>query len=328
MLLACASPVSVLEPYFAPAVPQGSIVVALQPTEVVTPQVATRVTFGLPLPRGSLTQAGLATVRVLREGVEIPAHVAQRVPWRHRTSAAIDGQSVRIAIVQVNVAFAQAFPASANVTVQWGGPARTLDLPVLQDPRGAWHLVSTGSFQSSDNVLEPDVYAVLPRAWMSQGLYTSMRSTPFDAGNTNVRDDPTAMDAIAHRPGFQESERAFKNNFYTIINLDPSTTGNPVPYRTSGTTWLHDRAAAMFRLYFRSGAFTALREAVRHAQFYAGRQDARTPTASSRSRGWTPSTRTTSISPTPGSRRAIRKCRTASRAPWSRRRASRRNGPW
>lgn len=273
LLLLCAAPVEAQETFFAPAAPQGQVVVALHPTEVVAPLAVTRVTFGLPLPRGSLTQAGLASVKVLRDNVEIPAHVAQLVPWRHRTSAGIDGQSVRIAVIQINVAFAQGYPSSSNVTVQWGGTARTLDLPALLDPRAAWHLVTTGSFQSSDNVFEPDVYAVLPRTWMAQGLYTSMRSTPFDPANTNVRDDPSAMDAIAHWPGYQESERAFKNNFYTIINQDPSTTGTPVPYRTSATPWLYDRAAAMFRLYFRSGSFAALREGVRHAQFYAGRQD-------------------------------------------------------
>lgn len=275
-LLAVASPLHAVEPFFAPAVPQGQVEVRLHPTEGVATNVPTLVTFGMPFPRGSIAEAGLGTLRVLRSGVEIPAHVSQLTPWRHRSNATVDGQSVRVALVQINYTFAAAFPASEPITLQWGGAPRTLDVPNSVDPRSAWHQVTTGSFVAADNVFEPDVYAVLPRSWLVRGALKSSRSTPFDASNTEPRDNPTTNDAIAHWPEFQEAERAFKNNFYTAtLRDDPSVPMSVYPpYKIDREPWLYDRSATMFVLYFRSGFFTALREAVQAGQFYADRQNA------------------------------------------------------
>ena len=274
LLLVVVLPVAALEPFFAPAVPQGDIEVRLHPTETVTLGVPRLVSFGVPFPRGSISNAGLATLRVLRNGVEIPAHVSQLTPWRHRSSASIDGQSVRVALVQISYTFAAGFPASEPITVQWGGAARTLNASSV-DPRSAWHQVTAGSFVAADNVFEPDVYAVLPRTWLVRGALKSSRSTPFDATNTEPRDSPVANDAILSWPEFQEAERAFKNNFYSITNRDdPSVPLSQYPpYKTLREPWLYDRSATMFVLYFRSGYFTALREAVQAAQFYVGLQN-------------------------------------------------------
>ena len=265
-----------IEPFHAPAVPQGEIEVRLHATEVVVAGVPHQVTFGVPFPRGSITSAGLSTVRVLRNGIEIPAHVSQLTPWRHRSNAGVDGQSVRVAVVQFNVSFVSPSSASEVVTLQWGGTARTLDVPALANARNAWHLVTAGRFIAADNVYEPDVYAVLPRSWLVRGALKSSRSTPFDDSNTEPRDSPAANGAVAHWPEFQEAERAFKNNFYTMtLRDDPSVPMGLYPaYKTTREPWLYDRAATMFVLYFRSGYFTALREAVQAAQFYADRQNA------------------------------------------------------
>lgn len=265
-----------VEPFFSPAVPVGSLAVRLHPTEAVAPGNATLVTFGVPFPRGSLTAAQLSTLRVLKDGVEIPAHVEQLTPWRHRTNAAIDGQSVRVALVQIRVAFASGFPASETVVVEWGTTPRLLDVPLRVDPRTAWHLVTSGTFVAGDAVMEPDVYAVLPAAWLSQGLLKPSRTSAFVDPSPAARDDPAVNDAIATWPGYEESERAFKNNFFTVINRDdPAVTlANQCPYRTVAEPWLYDRAATMFVLHFRSAGFDALREATRAAQFYANRLDA------------------------------------------------------
>jgi hypothetical protein len=264
-----------IEPFFAPAVPSGSIEVRLHPTENVPLGVPVLVTFGVPFPRGSLAPAALNTVRVLDGGVEVPAHVEPLTPWRHRSNAALDGTSVRVALVQLRHSFATAFPGSETISVEWGGTPRALDVPALTDPRSAWHQVTSGSFLAADNVFEPDVYAVLPADWLVRGALKSSRSTPFDGTNTEPRDNPATNDAIAHWPDYQEAERAFKNNFYTEVNRDdplvPATAY--APYRTDREPWLYDRAATMFVLHFRSGYFAALREAVRATQFYANRLD-------------------------------------------------------
>ena len=282
-------------PFFAPAVAQGQIDVRLRPTEGVPAGTPTLVTFGVPLPRGSISAAGLVTVRVWHAGVEIPAHVEQLTPWRHRSNAAIDGASVRVAEIQISYSFANVWPAEETIQVSWGGTPRLLDVAAAQDPHIAWHAVTNGSFLAGDGVTEPDVYALLPPDWLSQGELTSLRTTVFDPTNAETRDDPHSNAAIQHWPDFQESERAFKNNFYTVLNQDDPAVqdyltgiapdGNPAPeinlvhYRDADTSvnqawnqrepWLYDRAATMYVLYIRSGFFGALREAVRAAEYYA-----------------------------------------------------------
>jgi len=265
-----------VEPFLAPAVPVGSVEVRLHPTEGIVPGTQVLVTFGLPLPRGSLSAAQLSTVRVLRNGAELPAYVAQLTPWRHRSNAALDGASVRVARIQIVHPVGVAFPNSEAITVAWGGAPRTLNVPALVDPRTDWHLVTSGTFVAADNVFEPEVYAVLPADWLVRGALKSSRSMAFEGDNPESRDNPAAVDAISSWPAYQEAEHALKNNFYSVINRDDPavTAGNQCPYKTDREPWLYDRAATMFVLYFRSGYFTALREAVRAAQFYAGRLDA------------------------------------------------------
>ncbi len=112
LALVVAPPSAALDPFVAPAVPAGNISVRLHPTEVVVPGTPTLVTFGIPFPRGSITTAGLASLRVTRDGVEIPAYVEALTPWRHRHQLALDAASVRIARVQIRYSFAAAFPAS------------------------------------------------------------------------------------------------------------------------------------------------------------------------------------------------------------------------
>jgi hypothetical protein len=257
-----------VEPFIAPAVPNGSLSVQLVPTEVVNPGSNRLVTFGVPFPRGSITTAGLATLRVLKGGQEIPAHVSQMTPWRHRGNAALDGTSVRVARVQIQYAFAASAPES--ITLSWGGTPRQQDVPALVSARNGWHTVSSGSFVASDSVQEPDVYAVLPKSWLSLGMLKGVRSIAFDDSNTEPRDNPTTNSGIAHWPEYQEADRALKNNFYASINEDDPgvTPGNQCHYKTEYEPWLYDRATSMFVLYERSGFYKALREAVRASDFY------------------------------------------------------------
>ncbi len=260
--------------FMAPAVPAASITVSLCPTEVVTPGVAHLATFGLPLPRGSLSVAQLAGVRVLKGANEIPAFVEQQTPWRHRSDAAIDGASVRVARIQIEYTFAGA--ACEAVGVSWGGPPRTLSRPALLPPRTAWHTVTSGSFVAADGVQEPDVYALLPKDWLAHGVLKGVQHLPFGADIPATRDDPAVMDATEHWPGWSEADRALKNNFFSVINEDDPavTVANRCPYKTDYEPWLYDRSATMFALHFRSGTLKSLREAVRASDFYADHIDA------------------------------------------------------
>src|SRR4029079_5494456 len=141
--------------FFAPAEPAGSVNVQLVPLANVAAGTQEIVTFGVPFTRGSVNQSQLAQVRVLKNGVEVPAFVEQLTPWRSVDDPAIDGQSVRVARIQIPYTFTTLNPES--ITVQWGGPARPLNRTTMQDPRIEWHTVTSGTFVAADNVEEPDV---------------------------------------------------------------------------------------------------------------------------------------------------------------------------
>src|SRR5262245_53715239 len=68
-------------PFLAGAEPSGSVQVRLDPLANVAPGVQETVTFGVPFTRGSVTQSQLSQIRVLKDGVEIPAFVEQLTPW-------------------------------------------------------------------------------------------------------------------------------------------------------------------------------------------------------------------------------------------------------
>lgn len=251
-------------PFFAEAMSSGSVSVSLVPLANVAVGVQERVTFGIPFPRGSITQAQLANVRVLKNGVEVPAYVEQLTPWRSIDVPAIDGQSVRVARIQIPYTFASLNPES--VTVQWGGPARAINVTSIQDPRLEWHTVTSGTFVAADQVEEPDVLPVLPKSYIAKGMLDA-RTEPFDGAVQETRDDPATMAAM-NFPGYSEYDYAEKNFFYTIINQNP---GVAIDYKTQSEPWQLDRSAGIFELYFRSGFATALREAVRSADFYLDR---------------------------------------------------------
>lgn len=273
--LVAGSALAAVSPFIAPPVSSGSIAVDLNATGAVSANTPVVASFGIPFPRGSITTAGLAQLRVLDGGVEIPAYVEALTPWRHRSNPAIDGQSLRVVLVQVEVVFAN--PAQPKrIDVSFGGAPRTLNRPTRATRASTWAPVSSGSFVAADNVLEPMVYATLPAAWLAQGVLRHTRALAFDASNGPARDNPATMDATLTWPGTQEAERALKNNFYTVINEDDPLVApaNLCPYKTAFEPWLYDRAATMYTLYLRSGSPKALREAVRHSEFYRARLNA------------------------------------------------------
>lgn len=275
LLLLPALSSAAVQPFFAPAKSTGSIAIRLYPMENVSPGNPVLVTFGVPFPRGSITSADLVTVRVLRGGSEIPAYVQQLTPWRHTSNPVIDGKSVRVARVQTQYTFTVRYPAYETITVEWGIKNRTRNVATLQNPRIAWHAVTSGTFVSGDGVYEPDVYATLPREVLSAGLLKPTRMDPFADSIPEKRENPTALNKHWNWPGYLEQQHAAKNNFYTIINEDdPKVTAeNQFDYKnarsdTDGEPWLYDRSSSMFILYFRSGFLKPLREAVRAAQYY------------------------------------------------------------
>src|SRR5262249_40492820 len=159
----------------------------LVPLSNVAAGVQEIVTFGVPFTRGSLTPAQLSQIRVLKNGAEVPAFVEELAAWRNVDDPAIDGQSVRVARIQIPYTFATLNPET--IRVQWGGPLRALNVATMQDPRLEWHAVTTGSFVAGDNVEEPDVLPVLPKEYLAKGMLDAP-TQPTANGVAETRDDP------------------------------------------------------------------------------------------------------------------------------------------
>ncbi|MBI2380438.1 MAG: Ig-like domain-containing protein [Gammaproteobacteria bacterium] len=263
-------------PFHAPAQSLGSLEVRLHPTEVVTTDAPRLVSFGLPLPLGSLRPDQLGTVRVLANGQELPAHVQQLTPWRHALDAAKDGQSVRVLRIQFRKGFSARFPNYETVRVEWGGTARSQHA-APQDPRSAWHPVLEGrtanggpTFGPEHQVSEPDVYTVLPREWLATaGLKNPMAA--MDASTSLERLNPATVPASF--PGYREADQAQVNFLFSTLNDDDpnraETESNTNFFaRGEAEPWLYDRPMAYYVGYLRSGGFRFLREAVRNTEYY------------------------------------------------------------
>ncbi len=245
----------------------------MHPTEGFGAGTTSIVTFGMPFPRGSVLPGEVSRIRLLNaQRQEVPAFVELQTPWRHAVDQSKNGTSVRVARIQFSHSPSVTHPNFETFYVEWGRTARTLNRASLVDPRGSWHAVTSGSFVAADNVREPDVFAVLPAQWLSRGLLRSGPMDPFDAVVSDARDSPSVMAATAQYPGYREQQFAMKNFFYTAINEfgsdPPPTLARQMPYRTSDEPWLYDRASTFYSLYYRSGSFKALREAVRNTEFY------------------------------------------------------------
>ncbi len=256
--------------FYAPAAREGEIAVKLHPTEGIATSTSRVVTFGVPFPRGSVLPGELDQVRVLNAArQEIAAFVEAQTPWRHAVDVTKNGTSIRVVRIQIAHTPTVAFPNFDTVYVEWGRNARTLSR-VFVEPRTSWHLVTSGTFQASDDVREPDVFAVLPGTWLCRGLLRAGRMDAFDPVVAEARDSPATMDASQNYPDYLEQQYASKNFFYTAINEFGSDTPSSVlnPYRTVDEPWLYDRASTFYSLYQRSGSFKALREAVRATEFY------------------------------------------------------------
>jgi hypothetical protein len=250
--------------FFVPAQTQGRTPVTLYPVESVSPGAVTRVSFGVPFPKGFLPAADLGRVRLLdAAGAERAVHVSLLTPWRDLTAGA-DLPSVRSALVQSDVAFPDA-DADGDAdplvfTLEWGTAARALPaITPLADVRSNWVRYDNAAapagtdYKAADNVFEPPAYALFTPQWYGQAV---LKTRLLPAGSD---------------PAFAGYDEAYSNFARTAVNdVDPRVTaGNLVHYTTTDEPWLFDRATAFFQLAFRTGDVEYLRQGHRAAQFYA-----------------------------------------------------------
>ena len=242
---------------------EGQTPVTLYPIESVLPGQATRVTFGVPFPRGFVPLGELSEVRLLDAGgAERPVYVELLSPWRD-LSTGTDLDSARSVMVQTDVAFPDADGDGdadpVAVSLEWGRTARSLPALAETPVRENWvrydnaAAPATTDYKAADNVFEPPAYAVFTPQWYGDAVI-----------KTRLLPDGTD-------PAFAGYDTAYKNFGTTAVNdVDPRVTAaNLLHITTDSEPWLFDRATALYQLAFRTGSLLYLREAHRAAQFYA-----------------------------------------------------------
>lgn len=252
------------EPYVTSRT-SGAVTVALECTTAAESQRP--VAFGLPFPRGFLADA--AQVRLESGGEEVPADVTELARWRHFTSTAIDGRSIRSVLISFRHD-CQKSPR-AEYTVRWGS-ARTaqagtgvLPANVAERTWGAQAEPGRLEHPQTDNyaidtaaapIREPRVWVTPPAQWLMQ---SNLRGpvAPIRAGMS--RDWQTGFlrtyvnDVAADVSGFERNE-----NGQGLIHWGQEFEG-----------WLYDRPAVLWNAYVQTGDPKWLRHAHRASQFYA-----------------------------------------------------------
>ncbi len=160
----------------------GDTPLTLYPIESVPANQSTRISFGVPFARGFVPTGELSKVRVLNAaGNEVAARVTLQTPWRDLNTLT-DLNSVRSALVQVDVSFPDADSDGdadpINLTLEWGRSARSLAAPAASDVRAGWVRVDDENYPAVHNVYEPRAFAVFEPAWYGQSLLKT-RLEPF-----------------------------------------------------------------------------------------------------------------------------------------------------
>lgn len=224
--------------------------------------------FGMPFPRGFLTDASKLRLET-PEGREVAADVVELARWRHFSDAAIDGKSIRAALVAFTHDCARA-PA-AQYLVRWG-PSRTLaagtgitPANVAERTWGPQAEPSPLEHPQTDNyaidpsaapVREPRAWVGLPAAWLMQ---------------SNLRGPVAPIRAGIGRDWQTGFMRTYVNDVAADVSrFETGENGQGlIHWGNEFEGWLYDRPGVLWNAYVQTGDTKWLRHAHRASQFYA-----------------------------------------------------------
>ena len=237
---------------FATIASPGQVPVTLHPGAAVRAGQAMTVAFGVPFPKGLVSD--VAMLRVLdAAGTELPSHIVETARWR-RLGDLSGSDSVRAVLVYTDVTFPTIAPLA--IAVAFGEPA-TKSLGPQSAPDTLWVGISQGpdpdEYAAAADVREPAVYATLPADWLGATLL-------------RTRTQPVFLD-----DSWAWLDEALINYAATAVNDVPSsvTPENEIAYESDAEPWLFDRAMTLFGVYIRTGELKWLRHAHRATQYYA-----------------------------------------------------------
>ncbi|HOA93678.1 MAG TPA: hypothetical protein PLP74_05985 [Quisquiliibacterium sp.] len=223
--------------------------------------------FGLPFPRGRLTDATRVRI-VSAQGSDVAADAQELARWRHLTDSARDGTSIRSVLVTFRHDCGTA--ERATYRVHWserrsapGGhgvsPSNVASRWKPMPPPGSDEHPATDNYgvdRAAASVLEPQAWVTLPADWL---LASELRGPARRISDIDLR---------TYLFGFG---RSAVNDF----PVDPSTGNGRDPGRriidwaNDFEGWLFDRPYALWNLYAQSGELKWLRHAHRASQYYA-----------------------------------------------------------
>lgn len=225
---------------FVAPVTSGTVEVTLYPQSAVTLNQSTNIAFGVPFPKGFVTDS--SKIRVLNaSGTEIPSFVTTTTNWRNFSTGAAES----IKSVQIGIAMTFANKNAVTIKVQWGS-SRSQNLTNTFTVASTWTSMANSGVNTSEypgTINEPTVFATLPTSWMSQSLL----KTRYLASGENA------------------TYKWFDDAFLKFSNY---ATASSTDYKTGNEPWLYDRAQTIFFQYFKTGDVNWLRRAHRAAQFY------------------------------------------------------------
>lgn len=227
----------------------GKTTFSIVPIDSVTTEVPTKVSFGIPFPKDFLVD--INKFRLLDEqGDELSIAATDILAWHDLSN----NHSIRAVLTQLELVFKRdeyGVLAARTLTLEWGVDRTVSDLSI-EPARDSWVLVDDEEFPASDNIYEPQAYALFQPQWY---------------GNSVIK---TRLLSLNTHPEFSAYDVAFELFGDTAINhVDPRVTvENLISYRTSYAAWLFDRAMTIYQLAFRAGKLKYLRAAHRASQFY------------------------------------------------------------
>lgn len=227
---------------------------------------ARKVAFGVPFPRGYLTDASMVRIET-PSGQEVAIDATELARWRHLSNAQIDGQSIRSVLVTLQHTCEPS--TSSQYVLRWG-VTRTKVANLGISPtnvRSTWGPQAAplpGEHPATDNyardtaappVLEPQVFAQLPAAWLMK---------------SNIRGPVSPITDAAYLDRLIGFHKTYVNDVHhDVVNYEvEGTSGGLIDFRNEIEGWLFDRPFALWNVYIQTGDVKWLRHAHRATHYY------------------------------------------------------------
>lgn len=226
---------------FVPVQTSGTVDITLHPQSSTILNQPTNIVFGMPFPKGFVTNA--TNIRVVNtSGTEIPSFVTALNYWRNFQSPST---TISLRSVQIGIAYTFTNRNPVTLRVQWGAPRESTLTPAFT-AASTWVPISNGvnpsEYPASANVQEPRVYVTHPSSWLSQSL---------------IKTRTTSLGEVSAYSWFDTEFSDFSVN-----------ATNATAHQTTSEPWLYDRAQTIYFMYLRGGSVDWLRRGHRAAQFY------------------------------------------------------------